>query len=57
MLTAWTALPMLDRLFDDVMSGVARPSFGGVGPRLTYSPAIDVRDGRSTVALMTFCGN
>ena len=22
-----------------------------------WSPAIDVRDGRSTVALMTFCGN
>ncbi|MEZ4264438.1 MAG: Hsp20/alpha crystallin family protein [Polyangiaceae bacterium] len=52
MLTAWTALPMLDRLFDDVMSGVARPSFGGVGPRLTYSPAIDVRANADEIVLV-----
>lgn len=43
MLTAWNALPMLDRLFDDVMNGVAGTSLGGVNAAAGYSPAIDVR--------------
>lgn len=43
MLTAWTALPMIDRLFDDVMNGVAGTSLGTPMPHAAYSPAVDVR--------------
>lgn len=43
MLTAWNAFPMLDRLFDDVMSGVAGTTFGAGAAKHTYNPAIDVR--------------
>ena len=43
MLTAWTAFPMLDRLFDDVMSGVAGTALGTATTQRSYTPAIDVR--------------
>ena len=43
MLTAWNAFPMLDRLFDDVMNGVAGTAFGTAATKRAYSPAIDVR--------------
>ena len=43
MLTAWNAFPMLDRLFDDVMNGVALTAFGTAATARAYSPAIDVR--------------
>ena len=43
MMTAWTALPMLDRLLDDVMNGVTGTTHGNAAARNGYSPAIDVR--------------
>ncbi|HVH44970.1 MAG TPA: HSP20 family small heat-shock protein [Labilithrix sp.] len=43
MTAAWNAFPMLDRLFDDVMTGVAGTSFGTTSPVRSFSPAIDVR--------------
>lgn len=43
MLTSLNALPMLDRLFDDVMNGVAGTSLGHGRAPSGYSPAIDVR--------------
>jgi len=43
MLTAWNALPMLDRLFDDVMHDVTGAAVGPASARSNYSPAIDVR--------------
>jgi HSP20 family protein len=42
-MTAWNALPMLDRLLDDVMTGVAGTSLGTTTPVRTFAPAIDVR--------------
>jgi HSP20 family protein len=43
MATAWNAFPMLDRLLDDVMTGVTGTSFGPAAPARSFSPAIDVR--------------
>lgn len=43
MLTAWNTLPLLDRLFDDVMDGVAGTALGSVTAPAAYNPAIDVR--------------
>ncbi len=43
MLTAWNAIPMLDRLFDDVMNGAAGTSLGTASAQHPYVPAIDVR--------------
>ncbi len=43
MMTAWTAFPMLDRLFDDVMNGVAGTALGTAEASRSYVPAIDVR--------------
>lgn len=43
MTSAWSAFPMLDRLFDDVMNGVAGTAFGTAESRRSYTPAIDVR--------------
>lgn len=43
MLTAWNAFPMLDRLFDDVMSGVTGTTLGTAQGSRAFSPAIDVR--------------
>ena len=37
------AFPMLDRLLDDVMTGVAGTSLGAPAPARTFSPAFDVR--------------
>lgn len=42
MLNALTALPMLDRLFDDVMNDVASTA-GPTRTQAAFSPAIDVR--------------
>lgn len=43
MATAWTAFPMLDRLFDDVMTGMAGTSLGSATVTRGFAPAIDVR--------------
>src|SRR5690606_34055259 len=43
MASAWTAFPMLDRLFDDVMNDVSGTAFGTGAAKSTYAPAIDVR--------------
>jgi HSP20 family protein len=43
MSTTWNAFPMLDRLFDDVMNGVAGTAFGTGAIQGAYAPAIDVR--------------
>jgi HSP20 family protein len=43
MLTAWSALPMLDRLFDDVMNDVSGTALGTGEAKRAYAPAIDVR--------------
>jgi HSP20 family protein len=45
MTAAWNAFPMLDRLLDDVMTGVAGTSFGATAPThaRSFSPALDVR--------------
>lgn len=43
MLTAWNALPILDRLFDDVMNGTAGTSFGASAPQRSFVPNVDVR--------------
>lgn len=42
MATAWSAFPMFDRLFDDVMTGVAGASVA-TAPARSFSPAIDLR--------------
>ena len=42
MATAWNALPIFDRLFDDVMTGVAGTALGTSTPARTFAPAIDV---------------
>ena len=47
MLTAWNAFPMLDRLFDDVMSGVTGTSLGTAQANRAFTPAIDVRTNES----------
>jgi HSP20 family protein len=43
MMTAWTAIPMLDRLLDDVSNGVTGTAFGTATTQKSYVPAIDVR--------------
>lgn len=43
MLSTWTAFPMLDRLFDDVMNEVSGAAFGTGRTHTTFVPAIDVR--------------
>ena len=43
MTSAWSAFPMLDRLFDDVMTGVGGTAFGSGTAVRSFSPAIDVR--------------
>lgn len=40
---AWSAFPMLDRLFDDVMTGVGGTAFKASSPVRSFSPDIDVR--------------
>ena len=41
--TAWSAFPMLDRLLDDVMTGVGGTALGSSSPARSFAPAIDVR--------------
>ena len=44
MLKAWNALPMLDRLLDDVMTDVTGTALGTANnTQSTFAPAIDVR--------------
>jgi HSP20 family protein len=43
MMTAWTAIPMLDRLLDDVMNDVTGTALGTAATKNGYTPAIDVR--------------
>ncbi|MBX3196530.1 MAG: Hsp20/alpha crystallin family protein [Labilithrix sp.] len=43
MTAAWSSFPMLDRLLDDVMTGVAGTSLGSASPVRSFSPAMDVR--------------
>ena len=52
MLTAWNALPIFDRLFDDVMSGVAGTALGPVSAPTAFSPAVDVRTNADEVVLV-----
>ncbi len=43
MTAVWNSFPMLDRLFDDVMTGVAGTSLGATAPVRGFAPAFDVR--------------
>lgn len=43
MFSALDALPLFDRLFDDVMNGVGGTALGTTGMPITFAPAIDVR--------------
>lgn len=52
MMTAWTALPMLDRLLDDVMNGVTGTTHGTAATKNGYSPAIDVRANDSEIVFV-----
>lgn len=51
MSTAWSAFPMFDRLFDDVMNGVSGATLGTATTRRTYSPAIDVRANADEISI------
>lgn len=42
-MTSAFSFPMLDRLFDDVMTGVAGTALGAASPVRSFSPAFDVR--------------
>jgi HSP20 family protein len=48
MLSAWSAVSTLDRMFDDVMGS----AFGTATSNLTFNPAIDVRASDTEVALI-----
>lgn len=48
MLTAWSAVSTLDRVFDDVMGS----AFGTATTNLSFNPAIDVRANDAEVALI-----
>jgi HSP20 family protein len=50
-MNAWNAFPMFDRLFDDVMTGVAGTAFGTAPPVRSFSPAIDVRANDEEIVL------
>ena len=41
MTAAWNAFPMLDRLLDDVMTGVAGTSFGATAPASATAASAD----------------
>lgn len=49
---AWNALPMLDRLLDDVMTGVGGTAFGAPTATRSFSPAIDVRANEDEIVLV-----
>src|SRR5262249_27103399 len=42
-MTSAFTLPMLDRLFDDVMTGITGTSLGAASPVRSFAPAVDVR--------------
>lgn len=48
MLSAWTVVPTLDRMFDDVMGS----AFGTATSNQNFSPAIDVRASDTEVTLV-----
>ena len=48
MLSAWSAVSTLDRMFDDVMGS----AFGTATSNLTFNPAIDVRASDTEIALV-----
>ena len=52
MTTTWNALPMLDRLFDDVMTGASGTAFGTAAPNRSFTPAIDVRANDEEIVLL-----
>lgn len=43
MLSKWSAFPVLDRLFDDVLSEVSGSALGKGGTHTNFVPAVDVR--------------
>ncbi len=45
------SLPMLDRLFDDVMTGIAGTSLGAASPVRSFAPAVDVRANEEEIVL------
>lgn len=51
MSVAFGSFPMLDRLFDDVMTGVAGTAFGAPSPVRGFSPAFDVRANDEEIVL------
>jgi HSP20 family protein len=51
MWTAWSAFPVLDRLFDDVMNGAGGTALGTAAAEGTFSPAIDVRANDEEIVL------
>jgi HSP20 family protein len=52
--TAWTTIPMLDRLLTDVMSDVTGTAFGSTGTRGegAFAPAIDVHANDDEIAFV-----
>jgi HSP20 family protein len=48
MLSAWSAVSTLDRMFDDVMGS----AFGAATSNQTFNPAIDVRASETEIALV-----
>lgn len=52
MTSAWSAFPMLDRLFDDVMTGIAGTAFGAAATARAFSPAVDVRANEDEIVLV-----
>lgn len=49
---AWNALPMLDRLLDDVMTGVGGTALGATAPARSFTPAFDVRASDDEIVLV-----
>jgi HSP20 family protein len=43
---------MLDRLFDDVMTGIAGTAFGAAASTRAFSPAVDVRANEDEIVLV-----
>lgn len=52
MSNAWNAFPMLDRIFDDVMNGVAGTALGTAPTHTAFSPAIDVRSNADEIVFV-----
>lgn len=52
MLSAWNALPLLDRLFDDVMNGTSGTALGSAATQRSFMPTVDVRATPDEVVLV-----